>query len=114
MVTPMAEVFAMAVKKSRLKVGDWVRIRHSIWRGRIVEERGPLGPGGKLIFRVRIGRKPKSSFIELREDQLVPDQPLRAPKLRPSALSTGSGKAGTLSKQTPIHSDGDKCERHNL
>jgi hypothetical protein len=108
MVMPRVEIFAMAAKKSTMKVGDWVRIRHSIWRGRIVEERGPLGPGGKLIFRVRIRRKPKSSFIELREDQLVADRPLRAPKLRPSALRPGNGKAGTLSKQMPIHSDGDK------
>ena len=40
--------------------------------GRIVELRGPLGPGGAQIYRIRIPRKPKSMYIELREDQLIP------------------------------------------
>jgi hypothetical protein len=55
-----------------LKVGDRVKILRSGYRrGRIVEERGPLGPGGVLIYRVRIPGKPKPIYIELREDQLV-------------------------------------------
>jgi hypothetical protein len=33
--------------------------------------RGPLGPGGARIYRVRVRRKPKPIYIELREDQLV-------------------------------------------
>jgi hypothetical protein len=54
-----------------LKLGDRVRIRDSGGlRGRIVELRGPLGPGGVQIYRVRVSRKPKPSYIELREDQL--------------------------------------------
>jgi hypothetical protein len=54
------------------QVGDRVRIlRSDDWRGRIVEFRGPLGPGGTLIYRVRIPHKPKPIFIELREDQLA-------------------------------------------
>ena len=32
---------------------------------------GPLGPGGAQIYRVRFPRKPKSMYIELREDQLI-------------------------------------------
>jgi hypothetical protein len=41
-------------------------------RGRIVELRGPLGPGGTQIYRVRVRRKPTPVYIELREDQRVP------------------------------------------
>ena len=54
-----------------LKLGDRVRIRLSGGlKGRIVELRGPLGPGGAQIYRVRIPRKPKPQYIEVREDQL--------------------------------------------
>jgi hypothetical protein len=35
------------------------------WSGRIVELRGPLGPGGILIDRVRIPGKPKSTSIPM-------------------------------------------------
>lgn len=62
----------MAVKKDTpsLKLGDLVTIRHSgIKRGRIVELRGPLAPGGKQVYRVIVRRKPV--YIELTEDQLV-------------------------------------------
>jgi hypothetical protein len=64
----------MAVKKNAstpLKLGDRVKIRHSDRRGRIVELRGPLGPGGKQVYRVRVRRKPTPVYIELLEDQLV-------------------------------------------
>ncbi len=56
-----------------LELGARVRIRNSAgMRGRIVELRGPLGPGGSQIFRVRVLRKPKAAFIEVRGDQLEP------------------------------------------
>jgi hypothetical protein len=56
-----------------LKLGDRVRIRLSRGlKGRIVELRGPLGPGGAQIYRVRIPRKPKPQYIEVRENQLQP------------------------------------------
>jgi hypothetical protein len=52
-------------------LGDRVKIRHSLGRkGRIVELRGPLGPGGAQVYRVLIQRKPKK-YIEVLEDQLV-------------------------------------------
>jgi hypothetical protein len=35
-----------------------------------VELRGPLGPNGAQIYRVRVPRKPKPAYIEVREDQL--------------------------------------------
>jgi hypothetical protein len=56
-----------------LKLGDLVKIRHSGYEpGRIVELRGPLGPGGVQIYRVRIRGKPRPAYIEVREDQLEP------------------------------------------
>ena len=58
---------------STLNLGDLVEIRDSGgMRGQIVEFRGPLGPAGANIYRIRVRRKPKSTFIELREDQLEP------------------------------------------
>jgi hypothetical protein len=71
----------MSAKKARkpamvndlLQVGDRVRILHYGGQtGRIVEFRGPLGPGGARIYRVRIQRKPSPTYIEVREDQLEP------------------------------------------
>jgi hypothetical protein len=53
------------------KLGDRVKIRHSDLRGRIVELRGALGPGGVNIYRVRFRRKPRPAYVEVREDQLV-------------------------------------------
>jgi hypothetical protein len=64
----------MAAEKTppRLKVGDRVTVRYwPDWRGRIVELRGPLGPGGAQIYGVRFPGKPKSEYVELREDQLI-------------------------------------------
>jgi hypothetical protein len=88
----------MATRKSSQpwKAGDRVRIRYSEFRGRIVEERGPLGPGGILIYRVRIPHKPKPIYIEVREDQLIEDRLAPAkvapnptpPKLEPFSRST--------------------------
>jgi hypothetical protein len=73
----------MAISKAapRFRYGDRVRILHSTGlRGPIVELRGPLGPGGSQIYRVRIRRKPKPGYIEVREDQLA----LLPPKSKPS------------------------------
>jgi hypothetical protein len=72
----MKEVRAMANQNGNsvpaLKLGDRVRIRHTTgMKGRIVEWRGPLGPGGSQIYRVQIRSKPEPVYIEVREDQLV-------------------------------------------
>ena len=54
-----------------LKVGAFVKIRNSGYgRAQIVEFRGPLGPGGARIYRVRVRKKPHPAYIEVREDQL--------------------------------------------
>jgi hypothetical protein len=53
------------------QVGDRVNILNSNGlKGRIVELRGPLGPKGAQIYRVRLRPKPNASYIEVREDQL--------------------------------------------
>ena len=71
---PAKPTNAVAAKKGAdhlLKLGDLVRILHyGGQKGRIVEFRGPLGPGGARIYRVRIRQKPSPTYIELREDQL--------------------------------------------
>lgn len=54
------------------KVGDRVKIRLSPLVGRIVELRGPLGPKGVQVYRVRWRGKPRPAYIEVREDQLEP------------------------------------------
>jgi hypothetical protein len=65
---------AMPEKKpvEPFKVGDLVKIRYSGFkRARIIEERGPIGPGGQLAFRVRVRRKPRPKDIDVLEEQLV-------------------------------------------
>ena len=93
---------AMANQKNplqnQMKVGDRVEILNSGYPiGRIVELRGPLGPNGTLIYRVRIGGKKtrKPTFIELREDQLqvlpvVADH--RCPRRRQDRYSEAEGQ----------------------
>jgi hypothetical protein len=64
---------ATAQSSPLLKVGDRVKILHSgNKRGRIVELRGPLGPGGAQVYgvRLRVGSKP--TYVEFWEDQLAP------------------------------------------
>jgi hypothetical protein len=54
-----------------IKVGTIVKILNSGYgRARVVEFRGPLGPKGARIYRVRVRRKPRPAYIEVREDQL--------------------------------------------
>ena len=54
-----------------IKLGSRVRIRHTNgMKGKVVELRGPLGPGGSQVFRIQIRTTPEPGFIEVREDQL--------------------------------------------
>jgi hypothetical protein len=53
------------------QVGDWVKISHyGINPGKVIELRGPLGPGGMQIYLVRVRGKGRPKYIELRADQL--------------------------------------------
>ena len=55
-----------------LHVGTFVKLHYSDYkRVKIVEYRGPLGPGGMRIYRVRVRLKPKPFVAEVREDQIV-------------------------------------------
>jgi hypothetical protein len=77
----------MATKRAAglpvLKVGDLVKIRNSGYpRARIVELRGPLGPGGAEIYRVRVRRNPRPRYIEVLGDQLEPATPTAAKRRR--------------------------------
>ena len=72
---------AVKSKSPQFQVGDRVKILHSDnWSARVVEFRGPLGPGGVFVYRVRVPYKPKPIYIELCEDQLIH---LSAPKVKP-------------------------------
>lgn len=53
------------------KPGDRVKILSNTGHiGRVVEVRGPFGPGGMMVYRIRIRKKPKPAYVEVREDQL--------------------------------------------
>ncbi len=60
----------------RFNLGDRVKVRHTRGtRARVVELRGPLGPGGVQVYGIRVVRKvpgtrPIRTYIEVMEDQL--------------------------------------------
>jgi len=58
-------------EKQSWNLGDRVRLRYSNWVGRIVEFRGPLGPGGAQIYRIEVESDPEPIYTEVREDQLI-------------------------------------------
>ncbi len=59
-----------------LKIGTVVKIRDTgFGPATIVEYRGPLGPGGTRIYRLRYRNKPRPGYIEVREDQLELAEP---------------------------------------
>jgi len=61
----------MAKKKHLPQEGDFVQVHHyPDLHGQVVELRGPLGPKGMQVYRVRIERDPEPMFIEFTEDQL--------------------------------------------
>jgi hypothetical protein len=54
------------------EVGTQVAIRNSGYGpGIIVEFRGPLGPNGARVYRVRVREAPGATYIEVLEDQLT-------------------------------------------
>ena len=88
-----------------LNLGDRVRIKDLAGQvGRIIELRGPLGPGGAPVYRVRVRKTPQASYIELLADQLellpttvaVPGQivPAKRSKTAPN-VSRGSAANGS-------------------
>jgi hypothetical protein len=70
---PLRDELTMATESAgeRWKIGTLVKIRNSGYGpAQIVELRGPLGPGGMHVYRLRIRGKPRPAYIEVREDQL--------------------------------------------
>jgi hypothetical protein len=66
----MAETTKMG-SQPIVNIGDIVKILHvSDLHGRVVEFRGALGPGGTPVYRVEVRKKPKSSYVEVRADQI--------------------------------------------
>jgi hypothetical protein len=57
-----------------IKVGDRVKVLGAEavggLRGRVVELRGPLGPGGAEVYRIRFGGKRRPNYTEVLADQL--------------------------------------------
>ena len=58
-----------------IKLGDRVRIRSGPGLGldlvgRVVEARGPLGPKGALVFRIRLRRRPRPAYVEVLGEQM--------------------------------------------
>lgn len=98
----------MATKRPSplFQVGDRVKIRYSDWRGRIVEFRGPLAPGGVFVYRVRVPLKPKPTYIELREDQLIAIPAPPKAKSSPSGTTEPMPSTATL----PLFRKGDRVE----
>jgi hypothetical protein len=70
------------------KPGDWVKIRHTNWRGPIVGLRGPIGHGGVQLYEVRYRAKPKPAYTVAREDelQLIPEEELNAAEPAPEKV----------------------------
>ncbi len=60
------------VRKAKdYKVGQLVKIRHSLGKAEIIEVRGPLGPGGMTVYRVSVKRWPRPAVMEVNADQIV-------------------------------------------
>jgi hypothetical protein len=71
----------MAKKKLTPKLGDHVKVRY--WpklQAQVIEERGPLGPKGAQVYRIRVEADPEPRFIDVLEEQLevIPAEPSTA------------------------------------
>jgi hypothetical protein len=67
----------------RFQVGDRVRvITHTpsyVW-GKVIGLRGPLGPGGAQVYRLRLAPKRPRAYVEVLADQLelLPPTPAKS------------------------------------
>lgn len=53
------------------RLNDRVVIAYSDgMEGKVIELRGPLGPGGAAVYRVLLRRKPRVEYVEVLGDQL--------------------------------------------
>ena len=55
----------------RFKLRDRVKILHSAYGpAEVWELRGPLGPEGAQVYRLRVRKKPRPAYIEVLEEQM--------------------------------------------
>jgi hypothetical protein len=98
-----------------LNLGDRVKIKHyGGGFGRIVELRGPLGPGGAPVYRVKVHRRPNSSYIEVLGSQIEPAPRMvfkAVAKATPAAKVTPAAKAIPAAKATPSTKAGHAVKR---
>lgn len=71
-------------------VGDWVEVKH-LGPGKIVELRGPLGPGGAQLFRVRYRTWPRPGYLEVLGDQIRPTKPPKPAGVKKPAAADAPG-----------------------
>lgn len=74
-------------------VGDRVEIMH-FGPGKVIEVRGPLGPGGAQVYRVLYSRKPKAAYVEVLGSQLRPTKIGKLPKPARRKLPPVAGAPG--------------------
>jgi hypothetical protein len=85
------------MKKITPKLGDHVKIRYGPEvPAQVIEERGPLGPNGALVFRIRVEYDPEPRFVEVLEEELelIPEKPKVVSGRSPAADSDASGRDG--------------------
>jgi len=61
---------------TKFQVGNRVKILNSAFgTAEVVELRGPFGPQGAQVYRLRVRKKPRPAYIEVLEEQmeLVPE-----------------------------------------
>jgi hypothetical protein len=60
--------------RKHMRVGDEVHVRlgPTLWRARIIENRGPIGVGGRRLYRVQLSGEPDESpqFVEVPEEDI--------------------------------------------
>lgn len=86
-------------------LGDRVEIKHFV-PGKIIELRGPLGPNGEQVYRVRYSRWPKPAYIEVLGSQIRLAKLVKRPK--PAGNGTpvgGAAESPTRSEVTHPESE---------
>jgi hypothetical protein len=82
------------------KLGDRIKIKgFDKLLGRILEFRGPLGPGGAFIYGIEIQNGSGDPYIELREDQ-IEHAPAPARARRPKAPKVSAEKPKASKRAT--------------
>ncbi len=58
-------------QSAQFRLGDTVKIRgYDAMVGRVYELRGPLGPKGTQVYRIKFRRKPRPEYVEVFATQM--------------------------------------------